>query len=88
MKDEIGDKLSKYSCGPWSISMSGKYQIQAPENGCVAWTYTLEDAHLISAAPDLLEAAEAITLDIETGRRPTSSFRQLTKAIAKARKKP
>ena len=38
-------------------------------------------------APDLIETADAIKLDIEMGRTPTANFRQLTKAIAKAKKR-
>ncbi|CAM4031040.1 hypothetical protein [Ectopseudomonas alcaliphila] len=85
--------MSKHTPGPWEIhkAQNGRTIVQvgpcAPEEyaGC-AWLDVSEpDACLIAAAPDLLEALEAV---VRVADRATVEFDMARAAIAKARGEP
>jgi len=83
--------------GPWVVeSLVDGYDIHAPESGCfVATTSDPEmiwgavtrkgDARLIAAAPDLLQALEALVADESKEYIPTRLWDAARAAIAKAR---
>ena len=61
--------MSKHTKGPWkqqsyrmyaSQSAKAEYPIHAPKKGLIAKAFSENDARLIAAAPELLEALEAV----------------------------
>ena len=89
--------MSRHTSGPWIVeSLVDGYDIHAPESGCfVATTSDPEmvwgavtrkvDAHLIAAAPELLEALEALVMDESKEYIPTRLWDAARAAIAKAK---
>jgi hypothetical protein len=90
--------MSKHTPGPWKIvhhanGLGEATQIDGANRGSVADVYGATDgvqtanAHLIAAAPDMLEALEALMSDSSTlaGNIQIESWELATAAIKKAR---
>ena len=79
--------MSKHTEGPWTVSRKSSAYMQGTIVTCknntieVAGVWDNEDARLIAAAPELLEALEAIQANPNDPR----AHRQALDAIKKAR---
>lgn len=82
---------AKHTPGPWRVS--GKQSIRAGEQRYVAkatWDNGEANAHLIAAAPDLLEALQGLAAlyDTDEGCRSMQQYIRARAAIAKATSAP
>jgi len=78
---ELGESLSN----DWDIDQATLLKIKEEINEPSIDPYVTIDAKLISAAPDLLEAALDFVNKVETGRaKSTDSYNKFKVAIAKA----
>lgn len=59
----------KHTPGPWRMGQEGNLRVYGPDNtssaGLIAETFNRENARLIAAAPELLEACKAALAEAE-----------------------
>jgi hypothetical protein len=82
--------MSKHTPGPWAVEeLKHRYRlrcsIEATDGSLVGESYEEKNAHLIAAAPELLEALEALVLDESKEYIPTRLWNAARAAIAKAK---
>lgn len=81
--------MSEHTPGPWKIraykDRGFAIDFNEDQEQIVDFVYEEADAHLIAAAPDLLEALEAV---VRVADRATVEFDMARAAIAKARGEP
>jgi len=95
--------MSKYTPGPWHVDMRSIFDIRVNQNAdpdiCICtlpiWkdehrTEEIANAHLLAAAPELLEAAKELVIryrhsyEIQGGTSKLPELQKLEQAIAKA----
>lgn len=86
--------MTQHTPGPWKIVTSwGDYMVEGPNKEEIIWqdgnydtpTIKLEDARLIAAAPDLLEALKAARRFVVTSHEAVcTELDDIDAAIAKA----
>jgi hypothetical protein len=74
--------MSNHTPGPWKVE-GGEIQFGSIGECVVDYVYTKADAHLIAAAPDMLEALE--NLENDDGHQNKTAWRLVQAAIAKAK---
>lgn len=81
--------LRAYTLGPWEIDPKQPNIVRAPNAGyfiadTFAHSTSKANSHLISAAPDLLEALQDLLRQVETGTAPEIVTGRAITAINKA----
>jgi len=83
--------MSKHTPGPWRIDIEETWPADAPcfitaySGGPLCMVDNREDARLIAAAPELLEALEVVEPVIDAMTASVEPGRMIRAAIAKAR---